>query len=79
MESSAFKNNSQLENELCSLSQKMGEQKNSWRFQQLLYRVKLCSLDAKIGKPQEWNSRLAQQIEGMGKKQFIKKSRKFHF
>jgi len=67
MGSSAFKDTSELKTKLHNLSQKMGEQKNSWRFQELLYRVKLCSLDAKIGKPQEWNSRLAQQIEGVGK------------
>jgi len=60
---SAFKNNSELENELASLSPKMGEQKDFWRFQQLLYRVKFCSFDAQIGKSREWNSRLTQQIE----------------
>jgi len=77
MESSAFKNNSELENELCSLSPKMGEQKDFWRFQQLLYRVKLCSFDAQIGKPREWNSRLAQQIEGTGKNNLSKKAENF--
>ena len=48
MEFSAFKDNSDLESELWNLSQKMGEQKNSWRFQELFYRVKLCSLDSKF-------------------------------
>jgi len=65
MERGAYTSQPEVASRLHAVAATLDEAaRGTWRFKQLEYRMVLCDLDSRIGKPGEWNDVLARRIRG---------------
>lgn len=64
MEDGAYTSRPDLRRRLSTVAARLAPSaRNSWRFQQLEYRLLLCELDAAIGRPGSWDETLVELLE----------------